>query len=133
MRTHDDKQRNARDLSSDVRDALEKLLAGLFRSKKPSRSSIPDPPMGSERDEVWLRLLELERIDKTAARVANVPESELDALIDEAVNYVRYRPAAMRSRSTPTSLCARIRGLTGQHGTDNSHRPYFCGFRRGKQ
>lgn len=48
--------------------------------------------MGCERDEAWLRLLE--RIDKTAARVANVQESELDALIDEAVNYVRHHPAA---------------------------------------
>lgn len=87
--------RKARDLSSDVRDALEKLLGRALQEEETiSVQAYPthEAPMGRERDEAWLRLLE--RIDKTAARVANVPESELDALIDEAVNHVRHHPAA---------------------------------------
>jgi hypothetical protein len=35
----------------------------------------------------------LERIDRTAAQVQKVPEAELDALIDEATNYVRNHAA----------------------------------------
>ena len=87
--------RKARDLSSDVRDALERLLGRALQEEETiSVQAYPthEAPRGSERDEAWRRLLE--RIDKTAARVANVPESELDALIDEAVDFVRHHPAA---------------------------------------
>src|SRR5206468_10411888 len=73
-----------RSLSSDVRDALERLLGRALQEEETiSVQTYPthEAPTGSERDEAWRRLLE--RIDKTAARVANVPESELDALIDE--------------------------------------------------
>jgi len=87
--------RKARDLSSDVRDALERLLGRALQEEETiSVQTYPthEAPTGSERDEAWRRLLE--RIDKTAARVANVPESELDALIDEAVDFVRHHPAA---------------------------------------
>jgi len=66
-----------------------------FKRKKPLAFK-HTPLMKHQRavsvDEAWRRLLE--RIDKTAARVANVPESELDALIDEAVDFVRHHPAA---------------------------------------
>ena len=34
----------------------------------------------------------LGRIDKTADRVRNVPEAELEAAIDEAVDFVRHNP-----------------------------------------
>jgi hypothetical protein len=87
--------RKARDLSSDVRDALERLLGRALQEEETiSVQAYPthEAPTGSECDEAWRRLLE--RIDKTAARVANVPESELDALIDEAVDFVRHHPAA---------------------------------------
>ena len=87
--------RKARDLSSDVRDALERLLGRALQEEETiSVQTYPthEALTGSERDEAWRRLLE--RIDKTAARVANVPESELDALIDEAVDFVRHHPAA---------------------------------------
>src|SRR6266576_1086826 len=75
--------RKARDLSSDVRDALERLLGRALQEEETisvQAYATHEAPTGSERDEAWRRLLE--RIDKTAARVANVPESELDALID---------------------------------------------------
>jgi hypothetical protein len=85
----------ARDLSADVRDALEKLLGRALQEEETisvQAYSTHQAPTGGERDEAWRRLLE--RIDKTAARVADVPESELDALIDEAVDCVRHHPAA---------------------------------------
>ena len=87
--------RKARDLSADIRDALERLLGRPLQEEETiSVQAYPthEAPTGRERDEVWDRLIK--RIDKTAARVANVPESELDALIDEAVDYVRHHPAA---------------------------------------
>src|SRR5206468_4721192 len=63
--------RKARDLSSDVRDALERLLGRALQEEETiSVQTYPthEAPTGSERDEAWRRLLE--RIDKTAARVA---------------------------------------------------------------
>ena len=87
--------RKARDLSADIRDALERLLGRALQEEETiSVQAYPtlEAPTGSERDEAWRQLLV--RIDKTAARVTNVPESELDALIDEAVDYVRHHPAA---------------------------------------
>jgi hypothetical protein len=45
-------------------------------------------PTGNSSAEAWARLME--RIDKTAAWVKDVPEAELDALIDEAAHYVRH-------------------------------------------
>jgi hypothetical protein len=35
----------------------------------------------------------MDRIDRTAARAKDVPEAELDALIDEAAQYVRHHAA----------------------------------------
>src|SRR5207247_10087474 len=88
-------RRKPADLSSYVRDALERLLGRALQEEETisvQAYATHEAPTGSERDEAWRRLLE--RIDKTAARVANVPESELDALIDEAVDFVRHHPAA---------------------------------------
>jgi hypothetical protein len=47
-------------------------------------------PAGPAREEAS-RLL-LERIDKTAQRVQGLPEADIDAAIDEAVDYVRHHP-----------------------------------------
>jgi hypothetical protein len=44
-------------------------------------------PRGKAREEASRHLLE--RIDKTAERAAGVPEEQIDAAIDEAVDYVR--------------------------------------------
>jgi hypothetical protein len=87
--------RKARDLSPDVRDALESLLGrSLQEEETVSVQTFPthEAPTGPEREEAWSRLME--RIDKTAARVTHVPEAELDALIDEASDYRRHHPAA---------------------------------------
>ena len=87
--------RRARDLSPDVRDALEALLGRPLEEEETiSIQAYPthEAPTGRDRDEAWRRLIE--RIDKTAARVKDVPEAELDALIDEADIYVRHHPAA---------------------------------------
>lgn len=49
----------------------------------------PHPaPAGTDRAELSKRLKE--RIDEAAARLKDVPESELDELIDEAVDHVRH-------------------------------------------
>ena len=42
------------------------------------------------REAAWDRLIE--RIDRTAAKAKDVPESEIDAAIDEACEYVRTHP-----------------------------------------
>lgn len=87
--------RRARDLSPDVRGALEILLGRRLQEEETiSIQAYPthEAPTGSARAEAWGRLME--RIDKTAARVKDVPEAELDALIDEAADYVRHHPAA---------------------------------------
>ena len=34
----------------------------------------------------------LDRVDKTAANAADVPDDEIDAAIDEAADYVRHHP-----------------------------------------
>jgi L-lactate utilization protein LutC len=47
-----------------------------------------EPPAGTARAELADRLKE--RIDQTTARLKDVPEAELDELIDEAVDHVRH-------------------------------------------
>lgn len=87
--------RKARDLSPDVRGALETLLGRPLREEETisiQAYATHEAPTGSAREEVWERLME--RIDKTAARFKDVPEAELDALIDEAAEYARHHPAA---------------------------------------
>ena len=83
--------RKARDLSPNVRNALELLLGRpLHEEETVSIQAYPthNAPAGREREEAWKRLLD--RIDRTASRVKDVPEAELDALIDEATDYVRH-------------------------------------------
>ena len=86
--------RKARDLSPNVRNALESLLGrSLLEEETVSVQTYPthEAPAGKEREEAWKRLLA--RIDLTAARVKDVPEAELDALIDEATDYARHHAA----------------------------------------
>jgi len=83
--------KKARDLSPNVRNALETLLdRPLQEEETVSIQAYPthNAPTGLEREEAWTRLLD--RIDRTAARVKDVSEAELDALIDEAADYVRH-------------------------------------------
>ncbi len=84
----------ARDLSPNLRNALEMLLGRPLQEEETvSIQAYPthNAPTGQEREEAWKRLLD--RIDRTAARVKDVPEAEIDALIDEATEYVRHHAA----------------------------------------
>lgn len=47
-------------------------------------------PIGVARQEASRCLMD--RIEKTTKRVRGVPENEIDAAIDEAVEYVRHHP-----------------------------------------
>ena len=86
--------RKARDLSPSVRTALETLLGRPFEEEETiSVQTYPthEAPTGKQREESWRRLMD--RIHRTAARVKDLPDEDLDALIDEATEYVRHHGA----------------------------------------
>lgn len=81
----------ARDLTASVRAALEALLGRPLQEDETVRVqafSAREAPKGSVRDAAGRALME--RIDKTAALAHDIPEAEIDALIDEAADYVRH-------------------------------------------
>ena len=83
----------AAELAPQVREAIESLLGRALREDESVgiRTYRPkNAPAGPARDTAYQRLLG--RIDKTADRVKNVPEAELDRVIDEAVDFVRHNP-----------------------------------------
>ncbi len=87
--------RKVRDLSPDVRNAMEVLLGRpLQEGETVSIQTYPthEAPAGREREGGWKRLLD--RIDRAAARARDVAEGDLDSLIDEANEYVRRQRAA---------------------------------------
>ena len=87
--------RKVRDLSPDVRNAMEVLLGRPLQEEETvSIQTYPthEAPVGREREEAWKRLLD--RIDRTAVRARDVAEGDLDSLIDEATEYVRRQRAA---------------------------------------
>jgi len=86
--------RKARDLSPSVRTALETLLGRPLEEEETiSVQTYPthQAPTGKQREESWKRLMD--RIDRTAARVKDLSDEDLDALIDEATEYVRHHAA----------------------------------------
>ncbi len=84
----------ARDLSPDQRRAVESLIGRNLDedemvSVRTSRGQILKEALtGDARDQGFRNLFD--RIKKTARRVEGVPEEEIDAAIDEAVDYVRH-------------------------------------------
>lgn len=82
------------DLSPDQRRALESLLgrsldADEMVSVRTSKGQIlKEAVTGDAREETFRNLFD--RIERTARRVEGVPEEEVDAAIDEAVDYVRH-------------------------------------------
>lgn len=85
--------RKAVELTPPVRAAFESILGRHLGDDEtvsinayPARSA----PTGEARDAAYRRLLEFG--DKLAERVKNVPEEEIDAAIDEAVDHVRHHP-----------------------------------------
>ena len=83
--------RKVKELPPDTRRAMESILGRSLQEDEAISISVYKPaPTGHAREEASRRLLE--RIDKTAQKVKNVPEEEIDAAIDEAVDYVRHHP-----------------------------------------
>jgi hypothetical protein len=84
----------ASDLSHDLRRAAEALLGQALEEDetvvlRASKGYIVSEGLtGDAREQAFRRLFE--RIDKTAKRADGVPEEEIDAAIDEAVDYVRH-------------------------------------------
>ena len=84
----------ARDLPPEKRHAAEVLLGGtlgedellLVRASKGHILKLG--AKGEARDQAFKRLMELSA--EMAKRVEGVPESEIDAAIDEAVDFVRH-------------------------------------------
>ena len=84
----------ARELPPNVRHALEVLLGRPLQEEETvSVQTYPthESPVGKQREDSWKRLMD--RIDRTATRAKDVSEAELDALIDEATDYVRHHAA----------------------------------------
>lgn len=65
----------------------------LCRKRRPSafKPIVPTEPPQRPPEEAWRQLMN--RIDRTAAHAKDVPEAELDALIDEATEYARHQAA----------------------------------------
>jgi hypothetical protein len=85
----------ARDLSPDLRRAAEALLGRNLQEDESISvrafrgDTVKEAPTGEARAEAFRRLRA--RIEQTAARARAVPEGDIDALIDEAVDHVRHR------------------------------------------
>ena len=84
----------ARDLPPEKRHAAEVLLGGALGEDelllvRASKGSILKPGAKAEaRDQAFMRLTTWS--EEMAKRVEGVPEAEIDAAIDEAVDYVRH-------------------------------------------
>ena len=83
----------AAELAPQVREALEVSLGrGLLPDESVSvRAYQPRvAPEGEAREAAYRRLLD--RADRSAERVRNIPDAEIDAAIDEAADFVRHNP-----------------------------------------
>jgi len=84
---------NVKDLSPDQRLAIESLLGRALHDEesltiRPARV-LKDAPSGAERTRSFRQYLD--HLDTLAGRVEDVPEAEIDAAIDDAVQNVRHR------------------------------------------
>jgi hypothetical protein len=86
----------ARELSPEMRRAAEALLGEnleedeMITVRTSKGRILKEAPTGEVREELFRRLYE--RIDQTAKLAEDVPEEDIDAAIDEAVDYVRHHP-----------------------------------------
>ena len=90
---HNNALRKAGELTPPVRAAFESVLGrNLSDDETVSINAYRarPAPTGDARDTAYRRLLEFG--DNLAQRVKGVPEEEIDAVIDEAVDYVRHHP-----------------------------------------
>jgi hypothetical protein len=84
----------ASELAPDERVVLERILGRQLRDSElvgVTTGEIVQPALeGAELEEAWKRMLEGMR--EMQEHFAGVPEEELNALIDEAIDYVRHNP-----------------------------------------
>jgi hypothetical protein len=85
--------RKAAELAPPVREAFESVLGGHLGDDETVSIHAYSPqsaPTGQAREGAYRRLLEFG--DKLAQRVKDVPEDEIDATIDEALDYIHHHP-----------------------------------------
>ena len=99
MRNYMPVQQTVRNLPPDARRAVERLLGrGLDEDEevtitvRPPLNIIKPAPTGAERDEAF-RLF-IEQSNEISKRLENVPDEELEALIDEAYDVVHHHKNA---------------------------------------
>jgi len=83
----------AGELAPPVKEAIESLLGRVLQEDESvgiRTYRANNAPAGPARDMAYRRLLG--RIDKTAGQGEERPRGELDAAIDEAVDFVRHNP-----------------------------------------
>ena len=84
----------ASELTPPLRAAFESVLGRNLQDDETLSVNAYQPrrpaPTGMARDMAYQRLLE--HSDQIAQRVKDVPEEEIDAAIEEAVDYVRHHP-----------------------------------------
>ncbi len=84
-----------RDLSSEQRVAIESLLGRVLLDEEalniqPSRV-LAEAPVGEARARAYQQYLG--HLDELAERANDVPDNELDALVDEALDRTRHSPS----------------------------------------
>ena len=85
--------RKASDLEGPIRAAFESVLGRSLQDNETVSVHAYQPrpaPTGQTREEAYRRLLD--STDKLAQRVKDVPEEEIDAAIDEALDKTRHDP-----------------------------------------
>ena len=83
--------RKVAELPTETKHAMEALLGRPLQEDEASSINVYQPAVTGQAREEASRLL-LERINRTAARAQGVSEDEIDAAINEAVDYVRRHP-----------------------------------------
>jgi len=84
-----------KDLSSQQRAAIETLIGRALRDDEglsiQSSLIVKDAPTGEERIRAYDQYLG--HLDKLAARAVDIPDAEVDAIIDEACHQARHSPS----------------------------------------
>ena len=90
---HNSSFQKAAELPPRVREALEALLGRTLQPDESVSVRAYRPkaaPEGETRKAAYKRLFD--RADRTAGRVRNIPDAEIDQAIDEAADFVRHNP-----------------------------------------
>jgi len=84
---------HVKDIPADQRHAIEGLLGRALGDDESliirSSQVLKDAPTGEERARSFRQYQE--HLDQLAGRVIDVPEEEIDAVIDEALRHVRHK------------------------------------------